>query len=89
MQVPFVLLPPQIPDDPDPYPTAKGELDQTGATTTVIPSSTDSNPGRSGDCEELGVSGDCLPSASGVGCRIQPQSSIEASISQIEETEDQ
>jgi len=47
VKVPFVLLPPLNPDDPDPYPTPKGESDQQpvqAIATTQSPTSTEVTP---------------------------------------------
>ncbi|XP_021949507.2 phosrestin-2-like [Folsomia candida] len=49
VKVPFVLLPPQIPDDPDPYPTPKGEIVpvvSAATTETISPLNTDSSQRR-------------------------------------------
>ena len=35
VKVPFVLLPPQIPDDPDPYPPPKSETEEIQAIATT------------------------------------------------------
>lgn len=72
VKVPFVLLPPSIPDDPDPYPSPKGEASQGGVNTTdaVTPASTELVPRRA-EIEESSQS------------HLQHQLSLEASISPV------
>ena len=55
VKVPFVLLPPQIPDDPDPYPLPKGEMLQavsTASATITSTSCSEVTPRRGGEDDE-------------------------------------
>ncbi len=87
VKVPFVLLPPQIPDDPDPYPSPKNENVQasnSAPTVSTVPCSR--RAANDNNQESQSPLPTTTRSAAATSSSVQPQCSIDASISEFDES---